>query len=74
MCLDSCGYGSHSQPLRQPAGGSALASLAHFVSRCLLADAGARTVMLRALPFAMASLLHVLVKSASCIVTAYAAP
>ena len=30
--------------------------------------------MLRALPFAVASLLHVLVKSASCIVTAYAAP
>ena len=44
MCLDSCGYGSHSQPLRQPAGGSALASLAHFVSRCLLVGAGAGSV------------------------------
>ena len=38
------GYSSHPWPLRQPASGSALASLAHFVSHCLLACAGARGV------------------------------
>ena len=44
------GYRSRSWPLRVPASCSALASLAHFVSRRLLACAGARGVNQETLP------------------------